>query len=178
MTAVWCVADHDLRQDLVLCAGQFRPGGNVVLRRFAIVGEGRGTHQPVEPAIQRLGKAVVGLRCERERRRRKVEAVGFERPIVAIKPQPQLLLLADLDQQSFLSRITGACQRLGHNLRFDQSQLESFFEQLLAIDVKIDDPAAKKNQRQDVDHQYARGQRQPPHSFGQNETAAFLLSHR
>ena len=165
MRAVGRIAQDDLRQAVLTRARQFGPVADIVGLGLDIVGQGGGAHHPVEPAIepQCEGALVDFLRAwQDETGRGELEAIRFERAVGAVDPQAQALLLADLDQQRFLPLRRRASQRFGSDLRLHQRQLETLVEQLLAIGIDIDDPAAQQHQRQNVDEQDAAGEREPP----------------
>ena len=164
MRSVRRIAQHDLGQAFAARSVEFGPGIGVIHLRFAVIGQGRCAHHPVEPAIERQGEVaiVLGHGIDRECRRGQGETVALQLAIGIVEPDAQALFLADLDQQGFLACIGRPGQRLGRDLRFDQGKLEALVEQLLAIEVEIDDPAAQQHQRQHVHEQDAAGKREAP----------------
>ena len=135
-----------------------RLGLDIVLHRF---GRDDGVDCAVKPAGEVLFPVVIGDVVETERRVSECETVRGELALGVKGAQPHPLLLADLHQQRLLPLAGRPGQRLGSDLRLDPGQLEAFVDQLGAVAVKVEQPAAQHQQGQDVHRQDSRRQTQP-----------------
>ena len=143
--------------------GEFGPG--IGLLRFGLdivlhrLGTDNGVDRAIKPAGEFLLPVVIGNVVEAERRFGQRKAVSGERAFRVEHAQAHPLLLADLHQQRLLPLAAGTSQRFGGDLRLDPGELEAFVDQLRAIAVEVEQPAAHHQQGQDVDRKDAARQR-------------------
>ena len=75
---------------------------------------------------------------ESERRLGEREAVGDERTLGVIEPQPQPPLAADPGEEDAALGTIGHAQRGGGDLRFGAGEAEALGDQLVAVAVEIE----------------------------------------
>ena len=162
--AVRRLTQLDLRDAEFAGALQFGPGIGIVRFGFVVAGHRLRADDRVHDLVEKAGEAqlerVVGGIVEGEGRLAQFETVGDQLALGIEQAQPHVLFLADLEQQRVLPRAGRPGQRLGSNLRLDPGELVAFVEQLGAVGIEVDDPAAQQQQREDVDREDARGERQ------------------
>ena len=162
--------------------GDLRPGGSSLYRRVAVRRDRRGTERKVhDPVEQPRGILQCGIACgidEGERRRGQRETVGKHCAARVKYPQPQFLVLADAHQQSVALAWARRDQRVGGDLGFGAGKIETFGQQLLAVAVEVEQAPRHQRQRDNVDRQNARGERDAPRPEQALTRSADILSFR
>ena len=156
------LAQFDLRNAQFAGALQFGPRVGLVRFRFDVARHRLRADDRVDDLIEEAGETqferiVAGI-VEGEGRFAQLETVGHQLALGIEQAQPHVLFLADLEQQGILPLARGPRERFGGDLGFDAGQLVALVEQLRAIGIEVDDPAAQQQQGEDVDREDAGGE--------------------
>ena len=130
----------------------------------AIGRDGLGAEQRVCRAIEVAGQALEEIaairRAEGVARLGEIEAIGHEAPPRIVGADAGTLVARNFDDQPLAGFGIGErYQRIGHDLRLAACGLEPFDQQLVAVGIEIEQAAREQRQREDVDEQDPRGER-------------------